>query len=335
MGMKRNRPRRGSLAFSPRKRAKRPVPRIRSWPDEDKVRLQAFPVYKAGMSHALVKENNPNSPNANQEVFTPITILEAPDINVFAIRVYGKDTRGLKTLTEVWADELDKELARKIKTLPKKEERKTVDELDNLIDKIADVRVLVHTNPKLTCLPKKKPEVLEIRIGGKDIQERLNYAKEILGKKVSITDVFSEGEFVDTIAITKGKGFQGQVKRWGVKIQFGKHQRKGVGRHVGSIGPWTPKRVMWTVPMPGQMGYHQRTEYNKRILKIGNNGEEITPKGGFLHYGVIRNNYVVVKGSVPGPAKRLVVLRSAIRPVEDRFGLPEITYISTTSKQGN
>jgi large subunit ribosomal protein L3 len=87
--------------------------------------------------------------------------------------------------------------------------------------------------------------------------------------------------------------------------------------------------------MAGQMGYHQRTEYNKRILKIGNNGEEIVPKGGFLHYGVIKNNYVLVKGTVQGPAKRMVVLRGAIREPEDKFGLPEITYISTESKQGN
>jgi len=333
MGMNRNRPRRGSLAFSPRKRAKRPVPRIRSWPDEERIRLQAFPVYKAGTTHALIKENNPKSPNAGQEVFTPVTILEAPDINVAGIRVYERTTRGLKTLTEVWADNLDKELSRKI-TLPKEKES-DVDKLDKLVDKIVDVRAIVHTNPKNTCLPKKKPEILEIRIGGKNINERLSYAKEILGKSMSIKDVFSEGEFVDTIGVTKGKGFQGPVKRWGVKIQFGKHKRQGVGRHVGSIGPWTPKRIMWTVPMAGQMGYHQRTEYNKRILKIGDNGEEVTPKGGFLHYGIIKNNYVILKGSVQGPPKRLIVLRSAIRCPEDKFGLPEITYLSRESKQGN
>ncbi|WP_421078159.1 50S ribosomal protein L3 [Methanothermococcus sp. Ax23] len=333
MGMKRNRPRRGSLAFSPRKRAKRPVPKIRSWPKDEKVRLQAFPVYKAGTTHALIKENNPKSPNAEQDVFTPVTVLEAPDITVAGIRVYEKTTKGLKTLTEVWAENLDKELNRKI-TAPK-EPKANVEKLDEVADKIAEVRAIVHTNPKNTNLPKKKPEIIEIRIGGKDISERLAYAKEILGKTLSINDVFTDGEFIDTIAITKGKGFQGPVKRWGIKIQFGKHQSKGVGRHTGSIGPWTPKRVMWTVPMAGQVGYHQRTEYNKRILKIGNNGEEIVPKGGYLHYGEIKNNYVLVKGSVQGPAKRMVVLRGAIRCPEDKFGLPEITYISKESKQGN
>ncbi|ADG13248.1 50S ribosomal protein L3 [Methanocaldococcus infernus] len=330
--MKYHTPRRGSLGFSPRKRAKRPVPRIRSWPDEDKVRLQAFPVYKAGMTHGLIKEDNQKSPRAGQEVFTPMTVLEAPPINVFGIRVYGRNERNyLTTLTEIWADNLDKELSRKIK-LPKKEERKGVEYLDEIKDKIEDVRVLVHTNPKLTCLPKKKPEILEIRIGGKDLEERLNYAKEILGKQLNITDVFQEGELVDTIGVTKGKGFQGVVKRWGVKIQPRKHRRQGVGRHVGSIGPWQPKMIMWTVPRPGQMGYHQRTEYNKRILKIGNNGEEITPEGGFPHYGVIKNNYVILKGSVQGPQKRLIVLRSAIRPEEPLIKVPEITYISTTPK---
>ena len=83
------------------------------------------------------------------------------------------------------------------------------------------------------------------------------------------------------------------------------------------------------------MGYHQRTEFNKRILKIGENGEEITPAGGFPHYGVIRNNYILIHGSIPGPTKRLICLREAIRY---RRGIkvekPELTYISTSSKQG-
>ncbi|ABR56390.1 50S ribosomal protein L3 [Methanococcus aeolicus] len=333
MGMKRNRPRRGSLAFSPRKRAKRPVPKIRSWPERETVKLLAFPVYKAGTTHALYKENNPKSPNADQDVFTPVTVMEAPDITIAGIRAYGKDTKGLKALTEVWADSFDKELGRKI-NLPK-EPKANTEKLDEVADKIVEVRAIVHTNPKDTNLPKKKPEIIEIKIGGKNISDIIAYAKDIIGKKLSINDVFTGGEFIDTVAITKGKGFQGPVKRWGIKIQFGKHQNKGVGRHTGSIGPWTPKRIMWTVPMAGQVGFHQRTEYNKRILKIGENGSEIVPKGGFLNYGVVKNNYVLVKGSVQGPAKRMVVLREAIRNPEDKFGLPELTYVSTESKQGN
>ncbi|ABR54762.1 ribosomal protein L3 [Methanococcus vannielii SB] len=334
MGMKKNRPRRGSLAFSPRKRAKKLVPKIRSWPADKKVGLQAFPVYKAGTTHALLVENNPKSPNNGQEVFSPVTVLETPEITVAGIRAYGKTTKGLKALTEVWAKQQDKELGRKL-TVTKKEEIKTVESLDAVLEKTVDLRVIVHTNPKTTGIPKKKPEVVEIRVGGSSVAEKLAYAKDILGKTLSINDVFETGEFIDTLAVTKGKGFQGPVKRWGVKIQFGKHQRKGVGRQTGSIGPWRPKRVMWTVPLAGQMGFHQRTEYNKRILKLGSEGAEITPKGGFLNYGAVKNGYVVVKGTVQGPAKRLVVLRGAVRPAEDKFGLPEVTYISKESKQGN
>ncbi len=333
MGMKRNRPRRGSLAFSPRKRAKRPVPKIRSWPECENTKLLAYPVYKAGTTHGLYRENNPKSPNADQDVFTPLTIMEAPDITIAGIRVYGKDTKGLKALTEVWALDLSKELGRKI-NLPK-EPKTNIEQIDELTDKIVEVRAIVHTNPIDTNLPKKKPEIIEIKIGGNNISNIIAYAKEILGKKLSIKDVFNGGEIIDTIAITKGKGFQGPVKRWGIKIQFGKHQNKGVGRHTGSIGPWTPKRIMWTVPMAGQVGYHQRTEYNKRLFKIGDDGSEIVPKGGFLNYGIIKNKYVIVKGSVQGPAKRLVVLRSAIRNPEDVHGMPELTYISKESKQGN
>lgn len=50
----------------------------------------------------------------------------------------------------------------------------------------------------------------------------------------------------------------------GIRIQYGKAVRAGKGRHVGSIGPWTPSRTMWTVAQAGQMGYHKRTEFNKK-----------------------------------------------------------------------
>jgi large subunit ribosomal protein L3 len=83
------------------------------------------------------------------------------------------------------------------------------------------------------------------------------------------------------------------------------------------------------------MGYHQRTEYNKRILKIGENGKEITPAGGFPNYGEIRNQYIIIHGSIPGPAKRLIRLRDAVRYQKGvKVEKPEITYISTMSKQG-
>ena len=158
----------------------------------------------------------------------------------------------------------------------------------------------------------------------------------LLGNEVKASDILNEGQFVDAIATTKGKGFQGVVKRWGIRIQYGKAVRAGKGRHVGSIGPWTPSRTMWTVAQAGQMGYHKRTEFNKKILKIASADEvdQINPDGGFVKYGLVKNDYVLVKGSLPGPSKRLVILRQPIRPNNKSEDMPQINYISTKSKQG-
>ena len=149
-------------------------------------------------------------------------------------------------------------------------------------------------------------------------------------------DVFVAGDKIDVQGTSKGKGFQGVVKRWGIRIQYGKAVRAGKGRHVGSIGPWTPSRTMWTVAQAGQMGYHKRTEFNKKILKIASADEvdQINPDGGFVKYGLVKNDYVLVKGSLPGPSKRLVILRQPIRPNKKSEDMPQINYISTKSKQG-
>jgi large subunit ribosomal protein L3 len=133
--------------------------------------------------------------------------------------------------------------------------------------------------------------------------------------------------------VTKGKGFQGPVKRWGVKILPRKSDEGR--RQVGTLGPWSPPRVMWTVPAAGQMGYHQRTDFNKRILKLGNDGKDITPPGGFLRYGPVKGDFVVVAGSVPGPTKRLIQLRRAVRsPPGAPTHPPSITHMRIVSQQG-
>jgi large subunit ribosomal protein L3 len=235
------------------------------------------------------------------------------------------------------ASELDEDLSRRI-SLPKDYDTEAkLDEMKGQLDEVEDIRVLIHTKPRLvTGIPKKKPEIIECGIGGKSVAEKFEFARSLLGKEVNPGDSFSDGEHVDTIAVTKGKGFQGPVKRFGVRIQYGKAARSSKARHVGSIGPWTPARTMWTVAMAGQMGYHKRTEYNKKILKIGDQSQadEVNPNGGFVKYGQVRNGFVVIKGSIPGPSKRLVILRKAVRPIGKHNDAPEITYISTASKQG-
>ena len=92
--------------------------------------------------------------------------------------------------------------------------------------------------------------------------------------------------------------------------------------------------VRKTIRQAGQVGYHNRTELNKRILRISDPGEsDITPAGGFLKYGEVTNPYMLIQGSLPGPCKRMLRFRDAIRP---RAAKPEvdITYVSTSSKQG-
>ncbi|UCG68338.1 MAG: 50S ribosomal protein L3, partial [Thermoplasmata archaeon] len=140
------------------------------------------------------------------------------------------------------------------------------------------------------------------------------------------------GEMLDVASITKGKGFQGHIKRWGVKLLT--HKNRKHRRMIGTLGPWHPSYVRSTVPQAGQTGYHQRTEYNKRVLKIGDKGEEISPNGGFVRYGVVKNEYVVIHGSIPGPTKRLVRFRDPVRFHGVKVEKPEITYISLESNQG-
>ncbi|NJE05936.1 50S ribosomal protein L3 [Thermococcus sp. M36] len=342
-----HRPRRGSLAYSPRKRAKSIVPRIRKWPKDSEVRMLGFAGYKAGMTHILMIDDRPGL-TKGKEIFMPVTVVEVPPLFVYGIRAYRQGYLGLETATEVWFHELNDYVKRRIKTLPKdyNEEafKEKLGQLEDLVNdgEIVDVRLLVHTQPWLIKL-KKKPEVMEYAIGG-DVKAKFDYAKERIGKELRASEVLHEGELLDVIAVTKGKGTQGPVKRWGIKIQFHKAQRAGKGRHVGNLGPWHPTRVMWTVPQAGQMGFHHRTEFNKRLIAIGENGKlkldekneiEITPKGGFPHYGIIRSDFLMIQGTIPGSFKRIIRVRPAIRPPKKKPPVerPQITYISRESKQ--
>ncbi len=333
MGRRPHHPKRGSLAYMPRVRAPRPVAHVRVWPADAILRLQGFVGYKAGMTHVFMIDDRKGSLTAGQEIVMPATVIDVPPLVVCAIKLYGQTTRGFNTLMEVWSSELSKDLARVLVVPEKYDQQKALSEAEALVKdgKVVEVRLLSHTQPRLSSVPKKKPDLVEISIGGPSIGERWNRSKELLGKQIKVTDVFKEGEFVDVSAITKGKGFQGPVKRWGIKI-LPRKQDDGA-RQVGTLGPWKPPRVMWTVPGPGQMGYNQRTDINKRILKLGVKGEEVTPSGGFMRYGPVKGDYVLLAGSIPGPTKRLVHLRRAMKgPAQ--IAPPSVTMISTVSQQG-
>jgi large subunit ribosomal protein L3 len=305
-------PREGSLAFYPRKRAARIYPNIDTYPSVDKTIPLAFAAYKVGMGHIIALDNRKNSPTYGLQISIPITILEAPFLKVIGVRFYQKTIKGLKALTEIYAKELPKELERKTKIKSNYSEQK-LEEIKKMTEKISSVRLIVATQPKRSGIGKKKPEVFEIEVGGKSIKEKIDYALSLLGKEISPSEVFKEGEIVDVIAVTKGKGTQGPVKRFGVKIQGRKAKEKR--RHIGSLGQERPGKVRWSVPMAGQMGFQTRTELNKRIIKIGD-GKEMNIKSGFKRYGIIKSNFIILEGSVPGSKKRLIMLRKAIRSKE-------------------
>ncbi|MFW9943771.1 MAG: 50S ribosomal protein L3 [Candidatus Sifarchaeia archaeon] len=318
----------------PRGRASKFLPRIKNWPswEGEEPRLLGFVGYKAGMTHAVMAVQNPNSPFKGQERVIPVTIIDTPPIRPFSIRGYKTTPYGTKLVTEVLADNLSDDL-RRVKPLPKKYKHKDrMKEFESKLDSITEIRMLVHTQPRIAGVSKKKPDISEYKVGASSVQEAFDYAKSILGNDVRVADVLREGTLIDSIAVTKGHGFQGPVRRWGVRIL--QHKSRKTKRGVGCIGPWSPTNIRYSVPRPGQTGFHTRTSFNNEVLKMGERGEEITPSGGFVNYGVIRGDYVILWGSVPGPVKRPLRMRFAIRPKRSHLGqVTQVSYISTTSKQ--
>jgi len=328
-------PKHGSLAYLPRQRAKKPTARIRYWPkiESDSPKLLGFTSYKAGMTHIFTIEDRKRSPNFGKEVMRAATILETPPILICGIRTYQKTPYGLKNVTEAWMKEAPASLDRLL-VLP--DEFNTEAMLQKIQDTIATtdvVRVITATQPTQTSLSKKKPETMEVQVGGGNIQQQFDYAKQLLGKTVTPEEVFKEGQFIDVAGVTVGKGWQGPVKRWRVtKLQ---HKGKKTKRGIATLGPWNPHHLMYSIPRAGQMGYHQRIEYNKRILKIGKEGKDVTVKGGYIRYGEVNGPYVIISGSISGTEKRLIRLRVPARPpTEVPEAAPQITQISVESPQG-
>ena len=309
--------------------------RIRYWPDvEGGPTLLAFAGFKAGMTYAIALDNREGSLTYGKEIVVSMTVLETPPMLACALRAYRKTYEGLQTFSEAWMEKPPKDFERIISVPEKFNTEEGLKKIEGNLDKIADLRLLLATQPRNAKRPKKAPDIVEVKIGGGSIKDRFEYGKKLLGSEVKASDVIKEGQAVDAVGITKGKGIQGPVKRWGIRRKI--HKARKTVRQVGSIGAWTPHYVMYSVPRAGQMGFHQRTEYNKLIMKIGNNGSEITPKGGFLRYGVINSDYVAVKGSVPGTRNRLIVLRHSSRVIpEEKAEAPKIEYLSVMSSQGD
>jgi len=328
-----HKPRAGSRAFWPRKRAKRIYPRMKHSPELERIKKKIsstkpieFAGYKAGMTHIIFSDAKKKSVTHGMEVSRAVSVLECPPLYVLGIKLYSRENNSYRDAGMVWAKEMKKDITRKL-DVPKKAKSKFSD-FDGRLGELADVRLLVHTQPRETGIGKKKPEVFELDLSG-SMEEKWKYARDKLGKEIDVSDVFSEGEYLDVKAVSKGKGYQGPVKRFNVKIRSRKN--KGKMRHVGNMGAYTPARVLpGKIAQAGQMGFQNRTEFNKRLIKIGRDGVNIS--GGFISYGEVKKNYVLIEGSVPGAKKRLVFFRKSFRNPDGKDPV-EIKHIHTGSQQ--
>ncbi len=290
------RPRKGSLQFWPRKRASKFLPRVNWSSINSGKKMKGFICYKAGMASAYVRDDTPNSMTKGKNIIVPVTILECPPMKIFSIRFYKNN----QLKTEIMAENPDKELKSKIKFSKKKaigmEDVKDYD----------DLTIIVYSQVKKTGI-KKTPDLSEIGLVG-NLEEKINFVKGNLGKEIKVSDVFEKKQLVDIRGLTKGKGFSGPVKRFGIGLRS--HKAEKGRRKPGSLGPWHPARVTYMVPMAGQLGMFTRVIYNSNIVDIGTSGEKLK---NIKNYGNVDTSYVLVRGSVQGPAKRQVLITSPLR----------------------
>jgi large subunit ribosomal protein L3 len=321
----------GSRAYWPRKRARRIFPRMGNLSPTSSAGVAGFAGYKAGMIRVVYVNNTKGSATEGQEIVKACTVLECPSLVVAGIKTYIKTPYGMKTFNMIWSQNLNKDLDRRLKIPKKTDPQPGIKKVEEQVDKLSDVRVIVHTTPRKTGLGKKKPEVFEIQLGGDQPSEKWAYAKGHLGKEINARDMLKEGDWIDVRAVTRGQGWMGPVKRFGVKVRPRKHEKKR--RHGGVIGARGVARVLPAkIAMPGQHGYQTRTEYNKRVLKIGSDG--LNPTGGWLKYGEIKADYMIIEGSVPGPKKRLVMIRKGLRWPERKKEASEVKHVFMDSQQG-
>ncbi len=293
-----SRPRRGSLQIYPRKRIYRRIPRVNWAPVSGEKGFLGFIVYKAGMVSAVVKDNTEKTTTSKKNVFMPVTILEAPNMKIFSVRFYKN-----KKVTKEIVVSNDKELKRKVKV------PKTLKEFDKQVPaEYDDIRAIVYSLAKQTDV-KKTPDMIELAIAA---DNKLDYVKQFLNKEITLSDSINY-KLVDARGVTKGKGNQGPVARFGVALK--QHKSEKGRRRPGSLSPWHPARVTFRTPQAGQLGLFTRITYNLHVLGTGNVSEkDINPSSGFRHYGKIKSSYIILKGSVQGPQKRQILLTPAFRP---------------------
>ena len=292
---------------------------MRTWPQlvTEKSSLLGFAGFKAGGIHILTVDDREKTPNFGKQLLNAATVIATPPIKIIGIRGYKRDLYGQHAIFDVYAKDLPKELSRKFDA---KSTDDGISKADSLLESASDVMAIVAISPSSIGLGQKVPFVFEVAVSGKDPRSQYDYVKSLLGREIRNTDVFQIGQNIDVFGITRGKGIEGPITRFGVKRK--QHKSRKSVRAVGTLGPISPAVVMYTVARQGQRGFHQRTEYNKRILIISNTDKDaqnsINPPGGFKHFGLVKGDYIVVRGSVPGVPKRLVKMRQPIRGVSKK-----------------
>jgi len=367
-------PRYGSLGFLPRKRCSHHTGRVKAFPKDDATaacHLTAFMGYKAGMTHIMRESNKPGAKIHKKEVVEAVTIIETPPMYAVGLVGYVETPRGLRTLTTIWAQHLQESAKRifyknwyhsKKKAFSRYTERISADgnkdietELARMKKFCSVVRLLCHTDVKKVGLRQRKAHMMEIQInGGADVASKVDWGYGLFEKKIPVDTIFSKDDMIDVIGVTKGKGFEGVTTRWGV-TRLPRKTHRGL-RKVGCIGAWHPARVKFQVARAGQNGYHHRTEMNKKIYKIGSattkadgtknwnamtdadlTEKTINPMGGFPHYGMVDEDFIMIKGCCVGTKKRCITLRKTLLKQTSRNALEviDLKFIDTASKFGH
>jgi len=359
-------PRHGNLGFLPKKRTVHHWGKLKSFPKDDASQaphLTAFMGYKAGMTHIVRDVNKPGSKLNGKETVEAVSIVETPPMVCIGFVAYIETPRGMRALNTVFAQHLDESVKRKFyknwykckkkaftKYATKFESTKMDEEITRAKKYAATIRMICHTQIKKLKLNRKKCHMKEIQVNGGDVAQKVDYCVNLFEKEVPIDAVFKKDEMVDIIGVTKGRGIDGVVTRWGV-TRLPRKTHRGL-RKVACIGAWHPARVQFQVPRAGQNGYHHRTEINKKIYKMGKNLSEekfggqtendltekaITPMGGFAHYGQVNEDWVMIKGCVIGTKKRMLTFRKSLLQQTSRNALEEIKlkFIDTSSKLGH
>lgn len=348
----------------PRKRAARHRGKVKAFPKDDKskpIHLTAFLGYKAGMTTTVRDLDRRGSKMDKREIVEGCTVVDTPPMVVVGVVGYVDTPTGMRTLSTVWAEHLSDDVKRRFYKNWYKSKKKAFgaypmkyaegNSIEENLNKIKShatvVRVLAHTQIRKVPLGQRKAHLAEIQINGGSIEDKVNWAKEQFEKPIDVASVFEKDEMIDVIAVTKGKGYEGVTARWGTK-KLPRKTHRGL-RKVACIGAWHPAHVQWTVARAGQAGYHHRTSINHKIYRVAKGDDEanaatefdrtkktITPMGGFVHYGSVNNDFVLIKGSIPGVRRRVMTLRKSLLTHTSRRALEkvELKWIDTSSNGG-